>query len=79
MVVLRRVEFLERHYFRDDRVMEILLRRNLRLLGLELLLFVVIQNDGAIGRAHIRALAVQRRGVVRLPENVEQLRVGNFR
>ena len=47
--------------------------------AMQFLLLVAIQNDGAIRRAFVRALTVQRRRVVRLPENFQQLVVGNLR
>ena len=37
-----------------------------------------VKDDGTVGRALVRALAVQRGRVVRLPEHVQQVGVGNF-
>src|SRR6266511_3081476 len=39
---------------------------------------VLTQDDRTILRAHISALPIQRRGVMGLPENVEELLVGNL-
>src|SRR6266540_7099664 len=51
------------------------LRRLLRFLGGGLLRLAVVENHGTIWRARIRALAVERRGVVRLPERLKELLV----
>jgi hypothetical protein len=79
VIILRLVKFCERHDLSDDQVLEVLLRFGLGFLGHQLLHFVAIKDDGAIGRAHVRALAVQRGRVVCLPENVQELCIGNLR
>ena len=78
VVRLGLVEFFQRHDLRDDRRLEVRLRLQLGFLGGQLLRLAAVKNDRAVLRAAVRALAVQRGGIVGVPEIAQQFLVGNF-
>src|SRR5437870_397927 len=78
MVVLSRIEAACGGDFRHDRAIETLLPMLFRFARGPLLLGRVIKNRRPVLGAYIRSLAVQRGGIVQLPEVVEQLVVGNL-
>src|SRR5665213_2756385 len=77
VIVLGRVKFLERHNLRDNRGTKVLLGRLPGLFRDLLLLFVAVQDNGAIGRAFVRPLPVEGSGVVCLPEHLQYFGVRN--
>src|SRR4029453_15167951 len=64
MIIFRRIEFLQRHNLGRDRVLILRGSLLLHLLGGRFLRLIGIQNDRAILRAAVRALAIQRRRIV---------------
>ena len=73
MIILRRIKNLQRHNLRHDRLPNDLRRIHLRLLR-DLLLFLArVQNDRPILRPHIIALTVQRRRIMRIPEQINHI------
>ncbi len=58
VIVLSLVEMIKRLGFGNDGIVEILLRFPFRSLRSELLLLVVVEDDGAILRADIRSLTI---------------------
>src|SRR5438552_16251834 len=81
MIVFRLVERRRRSDLGHDRARKLSARRQLRLrlLGDSLLLVAVIENRRTVLGADVRALTVQRRRIVILPEDVEQLLVRHLR
>jgi hypothetical protein len=79
MILFRRVEGRERYDRRDDRHPEC--ARSLKLplgkLGRLPLLWGVVENDRTVLRSDVGALAVRCGRVVRVPEDVQQFRVGD--
>src|SRR5580704_4876076 len=75
VVLFRRVERHGRHDLRDDRPAELVcgLERVARGDRGRVLRFVMIENRRPILRADVRPLPVQRRRVVVLPENIQQV------
>jgi len=78
MIILGGIELGEGRDLGDDGMVKILLGGGLGLLRGELLRRVVVEDDGTVLRAFIRALAVEGGGVVGLPEDAEEFGVGNF-
>ena len=77
MIIPGFVKFRKRHNFGDDGVIEVFLRRGPLFFRRQFLRFAVIKDEGAVLRALVRALAIERGWIMRLPENVEQLLVGD--
>eukprot|EP00413_Alexandrium_margalefii_P000638 CAMPEP_0204517894 /NCGR_PEP_ID=MMETSP0661-20131031/3906_1 /ASSEMBLY_ACC=CAM_ASM_000606 /TAXON_ID=109239 /ORGANISM="Alexandrium margalefi, Strain AMGDE01CS-322" /LENGTH=354 /DNA_ID=CAMNT_0051523309 /DNA_START=35 /DNA_END=1099 /DNA_ORIENTATION=+ len=81
MVVLRVEELWCRHDLRRDLVpaqtLESLLKDGLRLLGDPALLLGVVVDSGSVLRPPVVALLVQRGGVMALPEDLQQLGIGD--
>ena len=81
VVVLGAVEGFERDDLRDDAVLPGVGGVELRDVGLgdALLVVVGVEDGGAVGGAGVRALAVERGGVVDGEEDAEELAVGEAR
>ena len=81
MVVLGAVEGFERDDLRDDAVLPGVGGIELRDVGLgdALLIIVGVEDGGTVGGAGVRALAVERGGVVDGEEDAEELAVGEAR
>src|ERR1051326_3348351 len=67
------VKLLQRHNLSHDRVAEMLLCLGLGFFRSALLRFIVVENNRAVLRPRVGALAVQRGWVMRLPKCLQYL------
>ena len=79
VVFLRHVELVQLFHLSDDGMVPDLLGVQIfdELLGSLLLLIVMVEDGGAVLGAHIRALAIERGGIMNGEENVQQILVGD--